>query len=528
VVSRAVDARVNQAANRATIEGCWCPLPVTTAPQPTVSLARPDLQKRLREWSLDPPDARLSFAGTLARENGWSARHAERVIAEYRRFLYLAVAAGHPVCPSDAVDQAWHQHLLDSQGYWQEFCPRVLRQPLHHSPSRGRHGERERLGEDYRRTLESYASTFGELPPADIWPGEAERFSCRRRWRRVDASRCWILPVPRLAAGWWRGSGMESGRPRWIGHRLGLWAVLVALGLGVSGCAAYRVADPFNPFAWSGPEFLLFYGLLSAASVALVKEVYSGLGGGLRRPPADPDLSPLELAYLAGHEAQALKTAFLSLLQAGHVSLVSGMVRLGKQPPPLLPPLEAELVRVLKTGWMSTPFQLTHSIEKDKRLFAPLLMRLAELGLMCSRARMAAGKCCAAVVMGGVWVLGAKRLQLGLAAGRPVGFLFIAMLLVTVGSILLLATTPSRTRRGEQLIHQRKQHVEQKRPLLTATSPDLLCAFALLGWEVLPASLASDMEFARVNIATENTDGCGAGSSGGCGGGCGGCGGCGG
>src|SRR5262249_26133617 len=50
----------------------------------------------------------LPFAARLARENGWSRPHAERVIREYRRFVFLAVTAGFPVCPSEDVDAAWH------------------------------------------------------------------------------------------------------------------------------------------------------------------------------------------------------------------------------------------------------------------------------------------------------------------------------------------------------------------------------------------------------------------------------------
>ncbi|MFN7741158.1 MAG: glycine-rich domain-containing protein [Cyanobacteriota bacterium] len=59
------------------------------------------------------------------------------MLGEYRRFLFLAMQAGHPVSPSRPVDLAWHQHLLDTRSYWQEFCPRVLGRPLHHTPSRG-------------------------------------------------------------------------------------------------------------------------------------------------------------------------------------------------------------------------------------------------------------------------------------------------------------------------------------------------------------------------------------------------------
>ncbi|MFN7677738.1 MAG: glycine-rich domain-containing protein, partial [Cyanobacteriota bacterium] len=111
---------------------------MATASRPSVGPAHPELLARLEAWSIDPPGAPSPFARTLAHDQGWSAARTARVIGEYRRFLYLAVTAGHPVCPPEAIDQAWHQHLLDTRAYWLEFCPDVLGQPLHQSPSQGR------------------------------------------------------------------------------------------------------------------------------------------------------------------------------------------------------------------------------------------------------------------------------------------------------------------------------------------------------------------------------------------------------
>ena len=129
-----------------------------------------DLYLRLQSYCFDAPGGAVTFAAKLACEQGWSAAKSERVLGEYRRFLLLALEAGHPVSPSRTVDLAWHQHLLDTRSYWQEFCPRVLGRPLHHTPSRGGEEERQRLGESYRRTLASYRAFFGEAPPADLWP----------------------------------------------------------------------------------------------------------------------------------------------------------------------------------------------------------------------------------------------------------------------------------------------------------------------------------------------------------------------
>ena len=61
----------------------------------------------------------------------------ERTIEEYRKFCFLAVHAGHPVAPSDEVDQVWHQHLLYSRHYWEALCRDTLEMPLHHGPTEG-------------------------------------------------------------------------------------------------------------------------------------------------------------------------------------------------------------------------------------------------------------------------------------------------------------------------------------------------------------------------------------------------------
>ena len=87
-----------------------------------------------------------------------------RAIEEYRRFLLLGVAAGHPVSPSDTVDQVWHLHLTYTRRYWDTLCRDTLGRLLHHEPTQGgavedarsEHGvERESgLGEGHVRRQE--------------------------------------------------------------------------------------------------------------------------------------------------------------------------------------------------------------------------------------------------------------------------------------------------------------------------------------------------------------------------------------
>jgi hypothetical protein len=147
----------------------------------------------LSHYIIGPDDAALSFAERLARENGWSAATAARVIEEYCRFCFLAVTADHQVTPSDAVDQAWHLHLTYSRDYWERFCPEILGRPLHHGPTAGGSAEGRRYFEQYAETLRSYERVFGP-PPADLWPSAAQRLIEDPRARRVHPRDAFIVP----------------------------------------------------------------------------------------------------------------------------------------------------------------------------------------------------------------------------------------------------------------------------------------------------------------------------------------------
>jgi hypothetical protein len=129
-----------------------------------------DLWARLEAMEIDPPEATTRFHHRLRQYNKWTDEFATRVTREYRRFLYLAARAGHPVTPSDTVDQAWHLHLIYTRHYWQELCDNILGEQLHHEPSAGGIVESNRFERQYEQTIESYKATFGEAPPVDIWP----------------------------------------------------------------------------------------------------------------------------------------------------------------------------------------------------------------------------------------------------------------------------------------------------------------------------------------------------------------------
>jgi hypothetical protein len=149
---------------------------------------------RLSGHHIGPADASLSFAARLARENGWTAAHTQRVLEEYRRFVFLAMTAGHEVTPSDAVDQAWHLHLTYTRDYWDMFCPWVLGGLLHHGPTAGGAAETHRFHANYAATLAAYETAFGTPPPEDLWPPAAKRLRDDPRARRVHPRDGVVVP----------------------------------------------------------------------------------------------------------------------------------------------------------------------------------------------------------------------------------------------------------------------------------------------------------------------------------------------
>ncbi|WP_147363214.1 glycine-rich domain-containing protein [Deinococcus sp. RM] len=205
--------------------------PIVTPDLPVLPTL-PPLWDELRAYAL--PEGLLA---RVAREQRWTPAYAQRAALEYRRFLLLSTL-GAPVTPSAVVDEVWHLHLLFTRDYWERLTP-LLPTPLHHEPGGGQPGEPLRFRAQYEATLDAYARTFGERPPADIWPDP----------RR---SRAQLEHV--------QGSARRSG----------LWlAVAAALIAGLT-------------FAWS------HYALLVALGVGLTVLLLSWLSGLLSRPTQRP------------------------------------------------------------------------------------------------------------------------------------------------------------------------------------------------------------------------------------------------
>ncbi len=167
------------------------------------------LWEKLERFQITPPELALTFEARLAREQGWDRAQALAVVDEYRRFLFLLLAASHPVTPSEAVDSVWHLHLLYTRSYWDEFCGQIAGRPVHHGPTAGGQSEQVRFEDQYQRTLDTYESMFGRSPPPEIWPDVKTRFRSAADWRWINVKNWFILKKPRF----FRRSGSPLKKP---------------------------------------------------------------------------------------------------------------------------------------------------------------------------------------------------------------------------------------------------------------------------------------------------------------------------
>ena len=502
-----------------------------------------ELYDRVKSFHFDAPGTTYTFVQRLAKENGWSRDFAVRVVEEYRRFAFLGAAAGHPVSPSDAVDQAWHLHLVYTRSYWDEFCGKVLRMPLHHEPSAGGHTERAKFDNWYAGTLASYRRWFAQNPPADIWPSPETKATHVEEFRRVDVARHWIIRKPRL------GIGIAAAT-----FTLSLALIVMGCTTSSTATAASSVALPFaavqslNPFDLRGPDFLLLYAIAFVAAFGLAWTIRSGARGTSEPPRNGIHLDPYQIAYLNGGPVHAVNAAISSLFHRDILQVNESDATINVlQPQAQLPhPLEQavhDAAYVNGTGRVAV---------RDVRARAQgAVERLAEglkkAGLLVGddAARSAAVRATLTALT--VPAIGLVKVAVGISREKPVAFLVLACVVSAVLALAVFTRRPHRTRRGDAALRGLRASNARLRTNVAQVGPEaLVLGIALFGLNFLGDT---SLEFLNKTLRPKNSSsfsssgcggsGCGGATScgasscggGGCGGGgCGGggCGGCGG
>jgi uncharacterized protein (TIGR04222 family) len=475
--------------------------------------ATSDLWAKLAALDLDG-SASLSFSKRLARDNGWPESFAERVVLEYKRFVFLAATCGHPVTPSDEVDQAWHLHLVYTRSYWDDLCGQVLGFALHHGPTQGGAAEGHKFADWYARTLQSYQAAFGAVPPPDIWPAPAVRFGEAPYFRRVNRRRYFLLPRPRWRITLsWRALGRQAG--------VALLGLLV-----LAGCSTRL---PLNPFNWYGTEFLcLFWGLgLVLLPLSLwLRKLVSG-------PPDDylgPPLGTYELARLAGRGKRLADSALAALAHTGHLVLLpDSKVRRTNAEPPTDAYERAVWNLVIPAGWSDLLTVRTRAHSANTGVLQTLDNALEAKGLLLPDAKRQRLTQLPVIVTLALGAFGMAKVFVGASRGRPIGYLVLSLMALALAGWYCYEYRAWATNRGNRLLRETAAQLRERQPT-PLSGAGVALAVALFGITELRAlGLASMAELlAPPSNAIGGSDGGSGCSSSGCGGGgCGGCGGCG-
>jgi len=475
------------------------------------------LWEKLESLEIDDPTSPLPFSVRLARENGWSLRYTQRVLIEYKRFVFLAASAGHSVCPSEEVDAVWHLHLCYTRSYWHDLCRDTLVRPLHHDPTRGGKDQLAHHQTMYDQTLSTYRQFFGQLPPDDIWPVTVERFGHGGSERHVNTAEHWVVRKPSL-----------KSIKRSLQVHTKQWMLLASISFfPIIGAIT-------NPLEMRGSEFLTLYFWLTVLTVSVgiaIRLVFRQADDGSLLP----ELDAYEAATLAlGTEnAITLAVADLALNDAIVVEGVTNQQLLPSVGTPAKHPLPQSIFQRIVA---ERNCSLLDARSRARPEAAKIAAHLENKDLLESATSFAAVRWLPVLLLGGVLLLGLAKIAVGLSRDKPVLFLVLLSVGVAI-AIWKFYQIPFRTKRGDRALDQLKKHYQDNGSELEADDETgyQLLGTSLFGLTSLAAAGGLGAEIygslkATTKSSTWTGIGCGVGCGGGGGGGCGGggCGGCGG
>jgi hypothetical protein len=121
-------------------------------------------EKDFEQLDLDPIKVKLTDP---THGKGWSHEKVETVAIQYRRFLTLVREnPSAAIVPTEAIDEFWHHHILDT-GKYAADCNEYFGYFVHHFPYLGLRGadDVKRLAEAFEATTNLYERRFGESLP---------------------------------------------------------------------------------------------------------------------------------------------------------------------------------------------------------------------------------------------------------------------------------------------------------------------------------------------------------------------------
>jgi len=458
------------------------------------------LWNKIQRFEFDDPNATITFSKKLADQQRWSATYTQRVIEEYRRFIFLCCISPSGASPSKAVDEAWHLHLTYTQSYWNAFCKNTLGKDIHHYPSSGGEQEDHKHTSWYAETLSLYASVFYAPPPIDIWPPPVKQEQAR-------------VPVPSLSL---------PEEPYKLGTGMIMKVVVLLL---FPFAINYAITRIIFPFSLNGSQFLLFYGLLIVAALLvhylMRQDRLQFTKKTIDAVPLD-DLNIFQLTQFVYGKNRALQAALIDLYRRELISIEETKI-IGhqnkyrtpeKEENPLIPAL---LVNSDESWAYYTDIETWYKQQSFVHPAIEEIFRLSEENEP-KRKRY--------LIIGIVLLIGLARILQGWNNDRPVTFLFMEVIALVVAAALISYGFSTKTYAYQKLKELLLDKAGSKR-----LHPDpVVNDFAINGKQVLDWQLESVIVLFPVEAqqtyssdsSSSSSRDSSCGSSGG-GGGCGGC-----
>ncbi|MEK6322847.1 MAG: TIGR04222 domain-containing membrane protein [Acidobacteriota bacterium] len=291
-----------------------------------------------------------------------------------------------------------------------------------------------------------------------------------------------------------------------------------------------------NPFDLRGPEFLIFYFVLSAVVIVALHRYRQVVESG---PPPKIDLAdPYLIAYLRAGESEAARVALVSLVDRGLLTANGTTVvrTKGASPKSVRRPIEKLLMERFASPAESTSIVADSSVQPAVNEYRDTLTRLCVLPDAAINRSRVTSFLLAVAVLGGT---AAVKIFVALSRGRT-NIVFLILLALIATAIAAKVSFPRLTARGKSLLLDVKLLYsglkERAGPVASgganADAAMLAAAFglgALTGDSFAYAGAlfpkATRGGWSSLSCGTSGGSSCGSSCGGGCGGGCGGCGG---
>ena len=476
------------------------------------ALGNPALWQRIEQYPIAGA-ANQAFTRRLARENVWSQEFSVLAIQEYKRYCYLQCGATSSRCPSPAVDQVWHLHLLYTCDYWHHFCPEVLQRELHHVPSNDGATYLDQDREHYAQTLADYEQEFGAAP-AQIWPDLKQRFNIRENWQ-------------------WRNTVTTQFKNAGLKHSLGqLQKYCLHENTILSVTLIFLALIPLyvhaNPLEYSGVDFLGLYlkGLLGAgiAGFILLRLLNSKI------VPVG-ELMPEEIALLSGGAERVLDALEVHFLATGQLqySPLSNELTVGNDARKAADHFLAQQLCKVRNQHDRVAQRAL-----EAQVVTPIAQKLEAQGLLLSHSAQLQIGLLSCLPILALMFFGGLKVMIGLSRSKPVSFL---VALLALSAVVCLITYLKRPRVSAGVGPWLRAHQQKlKRLSDSPTKSEWPNAVALFGmsaltgtalasyasWRQPPSDSSSssgDSDSSSDSGSSDSGDGDSGGGCGGCGGG---------